>query len=385
MKFVVSPITAELIPIDEMSEHVRITLIDPKYKEQKERMFAKIWETTLAQDDEISRNIIGLARTRLDIFSTTEEEVSNAVKAEIEKKKYEQQPKEVIWDGHAGSIGCTANQALSQNISDVIGNQNNYAISNQARLGPAAPPPRPFIPSGFRPLRTPPGPALDLPRVPPNAIAYTAPTSVGLLIPPPRPPSMLMMPAVHLPPPPMPMTILLASCRSWGIGQSGQPVFTYLLLLILNSPQCQSLGHLLFLFRSPQLACYKCQLHHRHLKRHLRGFLKNQNQRDRSLTIHCSFQKISFWLSTQYPQINISIPGNIDEGNLKRRVLGIMVQSLLETVGSLKEKIAGEIQLAASKQKLRGALGFLKDNMSLAYYNVGDRENLKISLKEHSG
>ena len=75
-KFVVSPITGELIPISEMSEHMRISLIDPKYKEQKERMFAKIRETTLAADDEISRNIVGLARTRPDIFGTTEEEVS---------------------------------------------------------------------------------------------------------------------------------------------------------------------------------------------------------------------------------------------------------------------------------------------------------------------
>jgi splicing factor 3A subunit 1 len=40
---------------------MRISLIDPKYKEQKERMLAKIKETTLAPDDEISRNIVGLA------------------------------------------------------------------------------------------------------------------------------------------------------------------------------------------------------------------------------------------------------------------------------------------------------------------------------------
>lgn len=56
-----------------MSEHIRICLIDPKYKEQKERMFAKSRVTTLAQDDEISRNITRLAGKK---FGTTEEEVS---------------------------------------------------------------------------------------------------------------------------------------------------------------------------------------------------------------------------------------------------------------------------------------------------------------------
>jgi splicing factor 3A subunit 1 len=202
-KFVVSPITGELIPINEMSEHMRISLIDPKYKEQKERMFAKIRETTLAQDDEISRNIVGLARTRPDIFGTTEEEVSNAVKAEIEKKK-DEQPKQVIWDGHSGSIGRTANQAMSQNIS---GEDQNDAGNNDPRNlpGPAALPPRPGMPS-VRPLPPPPGLALNLPRVPPNTVQYSAPTNVGLPVPPPRPPFMPMIPSVRPPPPPMTMT-----------------------------------------------------------------------------------------------------------------------------------------------------------------------------------
>ena len=59
-KTVLSPITGELIPVNEMAEHMRISLIDPKYKEQKERMMAKLRETTLAPDDEISRNIVWL-------------------------------------------------------------------------------------------------------------------------------------------------------------------------------------------------------------------------------------------------------------------------------------------------------------------------------------
>lgn len=41
-----SPITGELVPIGEMAEHMRISLIDPKYREQKEAMMAKIRDTT---------------------------------------------------------------------------------------------------------------------------------------------------------------------------------------------------------------------------------------------------------------------------------------------------------------------------------------------------
>lgn len=199
-KFVVSPITGELIPISEMAEHMRISLIDPKYKEQKERMMAKIRETTLAQDDEISRNIVGLARTRPDIFGTTEEEVSNAVKAEIEKKK-EEQPKQVIWDGHAGSIGRTANQAMTQTPAE---EQTQTSTSDTRMLPGPAPPPKPGMPM-VRPLPPPPGLALNIPWNAPNA-PYSIPGSGGLPVHPmARPPVMPVAPSVR-PPPPMSMS-----------------------------------------------------------------------------------------------------------------------------------------------------------------------------------
>lgn len=64
----VSPITGEMVPVDQMAEHMRISLIDPRYQEQRAVMMAKIRETTKASDDEISRNLIGLAKARPDVF-----------------------------------------------------------------------------------------------------------------------------------------------------------------------------------------------------------------------------------------------------------------------------------------------------------------------------
>ncbi|CAL9217354.1 unnamed protein product [Arabidopsis halleri] len=72
---------------------------------------------------------------------------------------------------------------------------------------------------------------------------------------------------------------------------------------------------------------------------------------------------------------------NVDDG----QVIEIIVQSLSENVGSFKEKIAGEMQIPANKQKLSGKSGFLKDNMSLAHYNVGSGEILTLSLRERGG
>ena len=86
-KFAVSPITGELIAVDDMAEHMRVSLIDPKWKTQKEAMLAKLKGSTTANDDEVAANVLSLARTRPDIFGTTDEEVSNAVAESIEARK----------------------------------------------------------------------------------------------------------------------------------------------------------------------------------------------------------------------------------------------------------------------------------------------------------
>ena len=64
----ISPITGELVPHSEMAEHMRISLINPQYRTQREAMLAKIRETTQATDDEISRNLVDLAGHRPDVF-----------------------------------------------------------------------------------------------------------------------------------------------------------------------------------------------------------------------------------------------------------------------------------------------------------------------------
>ena len=51
-----------------MENHMRVSLIDPRWKEQKEAMIAKIRETTKADDSEIGQNLLSLAKTRPDIF-----------------------------------------------------------------------------------------------------------------------------------------------------------------------------------------------------------------------------------------------------------------------------------------------------------------------------
>ncbi|KNA08628.1 hypothetical protein SOVF_160920 [Spinacia oleracea] len=387
-KFVVSPITGELITISEMSEHMRISLIDPKYKEQKERMFAKIRETTLAHDDEISRNIVGLARTRPDIFGTTEEEVSNAVKAEIEKKK-DEQPKQVIWDGHTGSIGRTANQALSQSMGGEDQNEMNY-IDGRPLPGPAAPPPpRPGVPM-LRPLPPPVGLSVNMPRVPTSNIQYSAPTSGGLMAPPPPRPMHQFSQMVPPPPPPMQMApgqqhmMMNRPPMPPPMNQPGIPV--------PPAPGSQFTplgGHRPFTpvppHGMPPMPMPQGMPPPPPPPEEAPPPLPEEPEPKRQKLEDSVLIPEEQFLA-QHPgpvRINISVP-NIDEGNLKGQVLEITM-SLNETVGSLKEKVSGEIQLPANKQKLSGKAGFLKDNLKLAYYNVGDGETFTLSLRERGG
>ncbi|KAI3898122.1 hypothetical protein MKX03_021721 [Papaver bracteatum] len=367
-KFVVSPITGELIPISEMAEHMRISLIDPKYKEQKERMMAKIRETTLAQDDEISRNIVGLARTRPDIFGTTEEEVSNAVKAEIEKKK-EEQPKQVIWDGHTGSIGRTANQAMSQSLEDQIENGNNLP-------GPAAPPPKPGVPS-VRPLPPPPGLVLNMPRMGQNTMQY--PNSLNYMQP--RPPMMQNMSGARAPPPMMNRPPQLAQPVSVNPPGIPPPPGSHFPPLGMTRPfQHLPPPPMQLQMMPPQMMPPPPPP-----PEEAPPPLPEEPEPKRQKVEDQLIPEEQFLAQHPGPaRIAVAIP-NVDELNLNGRVLEITVQSLSETIGNLKEKIAGETQIAANKQKLIGRPGVLKDHLSLAHWNVGAGETLTLAFKERGG
>ncbi len=162
-KFAVSPITGELIAVDQMAEHMRISLIDPKWKVQKDAMLAKLKDSTMANDEEVATNVLMLARTRPDIFGTTDEEVSTAIKESIESKK------------KLGSgAGATTETAGGGGLPS-------------APIPPPPPPARTAVPA-------PPAAPMMPPAVPPPPVmAPPPPTAAG--------PALKPAPAVPMPPP----------------------------------------------------------------------------------------------------------------------------------------------------------------------------------------
>jgi len=61
---VIDPITKKLIPIDDMTEHMRIQLLDPKWAAEKKRFMDKQKDSNLVEGEMIARNVGEFARAR---------------------------------------------------------------------------------------------------------------------------------------------------------------------------------------------------------------------------------------------------------------------------------------------------------------------------------
>lgn len=62
-----------------------------------------------------------------------------------------------------------------------------------------------------------------------------------------------------------------------------------------------------------------------------------------------------------------------------------MLSHAQDDVGDLKSRLASVLELPANKQKLnREGVGFLRDELSLAHYNVAPDTVLTLSTKERS-
>lgn len=76
------------------------------------------------------------------------------------------------------------------------------------------------------------------------------------------------------------------------------------------------------------------------------------------------------------------------EGNdqLTGQLLAVEMPSLLATVSELKQRLQEALGLPPGKQQLsREHVGVLKNELSLAFYNVGEDVQLQLGLKERGG
>lgn len=102
--YFVSPITNERIPVDQIHDHVRYNLSDPRHLEKKQQMLQEKVneETVFASGSQIQDSLKNLAERRTDIFGMNEETDIGRRLGEEEQKKLKDN--KLIWDGHKSSI-----------------------------------------------------------------------------------------------------------------------------------------------------------------------------------------------------------------------------------------------------------------------------------------
>lgn len=118
--------------MDELQEHMRIELLDPRWKSQRD-----VLEARKAQASELQRgaNVVSslknLARTRVDIFGAEEDEEKRKREEEEERIRRREREK-VVWDGHTASKANT----LDKFSSNVNFDEQIAAIHRAKGLGP---------------------------------------------------------------------------------------------------------------------------------------------------------------------------------------------------------------------------------------------------------
>lgn len=147
-QYLVSPLTNEKIHIDQLESHVKISLLDPKWREQQERLIRekREQEEVYAAGSSIDTALKGLAERRTDIFGSGAEETAIGRKIGEEEVKVKEK---LTWDGHTASM-----EKVTQKARENITIEEQIAVIHKAkgllpddekdRIGPSVKPMMPL-------------------------------------------------------------------------------------------------------------------------------------------------------------------------------------------------------------------------------------------------
>jgi splicing factor 3A subunit 1 len=111
-EYFTSPITGERIPASSIPEHMRISLLDPKWLDQKEKekKEREEQEEVLAPGASIESQLKTMAEFRRDIFGRGVDETTIGKRIGEEDKRREEK---AIWDGHSATMEKTTKRAMT--------------------------------------------------------------------------------------------------------------------------------------------------------------------------------------------------------------------------------------------------------------------------------
>eukprot|EP01041_Mallomonas_annulata_P009053 gene9053-18751_t len=345
----IDPISGKAVLASEMSEHMRIQLMDPRWREEQRRFQEKQQGTGYAAGSSIASSLQNFAKQRGDIFGSTEQE--EAMLLEEREGRKRRDANRVIWDGHKATAATTQMARDAQ-------------LAKTPQPMPAAPPTSysigPSVPgmtSASAPVTI---PAISL-----------APRSTMAMAPPPAPISMPTMPfapppipaPVYAPgggippmssvmppgmPPPMPPMGL-------GIGMGGGlPPMGMMMGMGMGMPPMPAGGD------SGQSAAKRPK-----------GESELVNEEE---------------FAARFPSpisLSIAVPSDPTAigFNLNGQIISLSV-SVRTSIKDLKDQISVQLGgMASNKFQLKSGSGFLKDTQSLAALNIGPGTTVEVSMR----
>ncbi|KAI0029832.1 Pre-mRNA splicing factor PRP21 like protein-domain-containing protein [Vararia minispora EC-137] len=125
-------ICGQQVPVNELQEHMRIELLDPKWKEQRDALERRKEQTSMLQAGaDVVGSLNNLARTRVDIFGAEADEERRKREEEEERERRKAREK-VVWDGHTATKAGT----LDKYSTNVNFDEQIAAIHRAKGLGP---------------------------------------------------------------------------------------------------------------------------------------------------------------------------------------------------------------------------------------------------------
>lgn len=116
------PVCGQFIPISEFNEHMRIELLDPKYRTIQDEVKLRGTNVTMASGEEVAQNLAQFAKRRPDLFGSVEDQLAREAQARKEEAK-------ILYDGVSTTMTrTTANIAM-------LAQQQKKALEEQMRIG----------------------------------------------------------------------------------------------------------------------------------------------------------------------------------------------------------------------------------------------------------
>lgn len=141
--YVISPITGEKILADKLAEHMRYSLLDPRWLEQRDRTVQEkmAQEEVYAAGSAIESSLKNLAERRTDIFGSGVEETSIGQKIGEDGEPVSTTGKEkVTWDGFSNTVDATARAARANiTVEDQLAHLAQIRGDDKEKIGPSIP------------------------------------------------------------------------------------------------------------------------------------------------------------------------------------------------------------------------------------------------------